>query len=251
VTSVPDKVQQVSAYDQDDRMADLLQHGQIVSCALVPRSSNYTFVVSLEGTEGSTCRAIYKPRQGENPLWDFPYGSLFLRERAAYLLAEALGWCFVPPTVVREGPYGPGSVQLYIDHDPTRHYFALRDGYALDFQRMLVFDWLANNADRKGGHCLLSTDGSVWGIDHALTFHAVPKLRTVMWDFAGLPIPEEFLLDLERVGDLLDRLEGPLAELPGMLQPGEIVALKRRRTAILARRRFLDLSEGDIPWPLI
>ncbi len=232
-------------------MLELLESGRITDCELVPRSSNYTFLVLLEGGDGATCRAIYKPERGENPLRDFPYGSLGLRERASYLVAEALGWHFVPPTVVREGPHGPGSVQIYIDHDPTRHYFTLRDDYSLDFQRMFVFDWLTNNADRKAGHCLLSPEGAVWGIDHGLTFHAAHKLRTVIWDFANLPIPEQFLLDLERLGLRLDRLDGQLAELPDLLQSQEIAALKRRREAILARRHFLDFSEGGVPWPYI
>lgn len=241
----------MSEYGRQEIILGLLERGSFTSYALVPRSSNYTYLVSLEGDDGASCDAIYKPGQGENPLRDFPYGSLSSRERASFLLAEALGWHFVPPTIVRDGPYGPGSVQLYVDHDPTRHYFTLRDEYPLDFQRMFLFDWLANNADRKAGHCLLSPEDTIWGIDHGLTFHAVPKLRTVIWDFAGLPIPEQFLTDVERLGPLLDRLEGPLAEMSDLLTSPEIEALKRRQAAILARQHFLETYEGGVPWPWV
>jgi uncharacterized repeat protein (TIGR03843 family) len=218
---------------------------------LAPRCSNYTFLVSLEGPDGSGCHAIYKPSEGERPLWDFPHGSLSLRERASFLLADALGWHFVPPTVVREGPHGPGSMQLFIDHDPRLHYFALRDEHEEQFKRMLLFDWLANNADRKGGHCLLAPDGKVWGIDHGLTFHAAPKLRTVIWDFAGLPIPKALLSDLEALAPRLEKLDGPLAELTSLLSVEEIAALGRRAETILSRRRYPKEGEGGIPWPII
>lgn len=230
-------------------LSSLLEHGRVTSCDLLPRGSNYVFVAQVLGENGDACRAIYKPRDGENPLWDFPSGSLCLRERAAYVLAEALGWRFVPLTIVRDGPHGVGSMQAFVDHDPRRHYFTLRDEHPLEFQRMFVFDWLANNADRKAGHCLLSSDGAIWGIDHGLTFHAAPKLRTVIWDFAGLPVPDPILAAVEQLVPKLDALDGPLAELRALLRNDELAALKQRLEAILTRRRFLDVHEGGVPWP--
>ncbi|MSQ11466.1 MAG: hypothetical protein EXR48_02030 [Dehalococcoidia bacterium] len=227
----------------------LLQEGQITSCSAIPRGTNYTFRVSLRAQDGASCEAIYKPRDGENPLWDFPQGTLHLRERATYLLAEALGWCFVPPTVVREGPYGPGSVQLHIKHEPDCHYFTIREQHIPDFQRMALFDWLANNADRKAGHCLLSPDGKVWGIDHGLTFNVAPKLRTVIWDVAGQPVPALLLADVERLGDVLSPLQGPLVELSKLLSNHELSALRKRRETILSRRCYPETHEGGVPWP--
>jgi hypothetical protein len=229
----------------------LLEQWEITSYVLLPRGSNYTFMATLEGPDGATVRAIYKPGKGERRLWDFPYGSLGARERASFLLAEALGWHFVPPTVVREGPEGLGSVQLFVEHDPQQHYFTLKELYPDEFERMCLFDWLANNADRKAGHCLLSADGTVWGIDHGLTFHEQHKLRTVIWDFAGAPVPEGLLKDIEALGPKLERLEGPLAELAELIEPSELAALKQRREVILERRQFLTRYEGGVPWPLL
>jgi uncharacterized repeat protein (TIGR03843 family) len=226
-----------------------LLNGRVASRALVPRGSNYTYLVTLVCDDGSTGKAIYKPQQGENPLWDFPYGSLCLRERAAYLVAEALGWRFIPPTVVRNGPNGLGSMQHFIEHDPACHYFTIREEHEEDFKRMFAFDWLTNNADRKSGHCLVGADGRVYGIDHGLTFHAMPKLRTVMWDYAGLPIPSALLRDLEAFGASLGTLRGPLVELPELLSSSEIAALKKRLETILQRRKLPETHEGGIPWP--
>src|SRR5215475_5521703 len=143
---------------------------------------------------------IYKPRRGEAPLWDFPDGTLYKRERAAFVLSEALGWQLVPPTVIRDGPNGIGTMQLYIHHrQEDADYFSLREQYQCEVQRMALFDLIANNTDRKAGHCLRGEDGRIWGIDHGLTFHHHPKLRTVIWDFGGEPIPEHFLADIRRV----------------------------------------------------
>lgn len=236
---------------EQNKLVDLLLNGEITSDQLLPRGSNYTFMVTIEDGDGRMCRAIYKPTQGERPLWDFPTGSLCQRERASYLLSEALGWHFVPLTVVRDGPHGPGSVQLFVEHDPQQQYFTLRELYPDEFQRMCLFDWLANNADRKAGHCLLSSDGTIWGIDHGLTFHTEHKLRTVIWDFAGEPIPETLLRDVEDLGEALGGGRGPLGELADLIEPAELKALRRRREAILERRSFLTRYEGGVPWPLL
>ena len=130
-------------------------------------------------------------------MWDFPDGTLYRRERAAYLLATDLGWEFIPPTIIRDGPYGIGMVQLFIPNDVHANFFTLRDTYADDMRRMALFDAVSNNADRKGGHCLLGNDGRIWGIDHGLTFHESNKLRTVIWDYSEEQIPAALVADLE------------------------------------------------------
>ncbi len=228
----------------------LLESGDILSCELIPRGSNYTFLVEIRNGDSAGCYGVYKPVSGERPLWDFPHGSLGQRERAAYLLSEAIGWGFVPPTVLREGPHGYGSLQLFVPHDPRQHYLTLRDQHTLDFQRMCAFDWLANNADRKAGHCLRSQDGRIWGIDNGLTFHERHKLRTVIWDFAGQAMPASLIDDLQLFGTRLERKEGAaISELAGLLTGGEIAVLSRRLLTILERRRFPETSEGGVPWP--
>src|SRR6266568_4712327 len=177
----------------------LLEHGTIEGIELIPWGSNYTFAALLRAADGSSCFGVYKPRRGEVPLRDFPNGTLYKREVAAYELARSLEWDMVPPTIVRpEGPHGIGSLQLYVEPDPgpASQYDRLRETHRCALQRMAIFDLLINNADRKGGHCLLDVRGQVWGIDHGLTFHHVPKLRTVIWDFCGEPFPAEIVQQL-------------------------------------------------------
>ena len=146
-------------------------------------------------------RAIYKPRRGERPLWDFPSG-LDHREVAAYELSEALGWDLVPPTILRDGPLGMGSVQLFIEADFEQHYFTLYEDEAHHdaLRTMCAFDLVGNNTDRKSGHCLLGLDGRIRGIDHGLMFHHEFKLRTVIWEFGGEPVPEPILAGGRRAG---------------------------------------------------
>jgi uncharacterized repeat protein (TIGR03843 family) len=177
---------------------------QLESCELtvagrLPWSSNLTFLVTLESGSAEPLQGVYKPASGEQSLWDFPDG-LYRREVAAYQLSEALGWGIVPPTVAREdGPFGPGSLQLFVEADYEQHYFPLFEGGGHDdvLKRMCTFDIVANNADRKSGHVLQGPDGRLWGIDHGLCFHWQPKLRTVIWDYVDERVPEEHLSDLE------------------------------------------------------
>ena len=231
--------------------APLLQ-AEITSCELIPRGSNYTFLVELHNGSTETTLGVYKPASGERPLWDFPDGSLGERERGAYLLSEALGWGFVPPTILRDGPHGPGSVQLFVPHDPRQHYFTFKDEHTLECQRICAFDWLANNADRKAGHCLRSPADRVWGIDNGLTFHPRNKLRTVIWDYASEPMPPAITADLQDLAGRLQRLDGEvLAELAELLEPDELAALRGRLDKILQRRHFPDTHEGGVPWPYI
>jgi uncharacterized repeat protein (TIGR03843 family) len=191
---------------------------------------------------------VYKPERGERPLWDFPRG-LYRREIAAYLLSEAFGWGLVPLTVAREGPLGAGSLQLFIEADFEQHYFTLREDarHHPALRRMCLFDLLANNADRKGGHCLLGPDGRIYGVDNGLSFHAEPKLRTVIWEFGGEPIPD----------DLTCAVAGfhaaPLPKgLAALLTSTERRALRARAAAVLAAGCFPQETSGyRYPWPLV
>jgi len=193
--------------------------------------------------------AIYKPAKGERPLWDFPRG-LWKREVAAYELSSSLGWDVVPPTAARlDGPLGPGSLQYCVDAVGDEHYFTLLEEPSQheSLKRIAAFDLVANNADRKSGHCLLDQDGHVWAIDNALCFHAEPKLRTVIWDFAGDRIEDDLLSSLE----LLARAEVPRI-LRRLLEDEEIAALSARAASVFRRGKYPEPT-GDFPypWPLV
>lgn len=234
----------------EDEVLRLLREGDLELLGLLPRSSNSTFLARLrEGPD--PVLAVYKPRAGEAPLWDFPEGTLCHREVAAHVLAEALGWPFVPPTILRGGPHGEGSVQLFVDFDPAHHYLTMREERPDDFRRIALFDVVANNADRKSGHCLLSTGGDLFVIDHGVCFHDEPKLRTVIWDFVGEEIAAGLRADLERVGGDLER--GPLADRLGdLLRPTEIRAMRRRIADLLEEGRFPEPGPGrPYPWPIV
>jgi len=223
----------------------LLAQGELDIQGRMPWSSNNTFLaeVCLDGVRGLT---VYKPGRGERPLWDFPPG-LYHRELAAYLLSEALGWGLVPETVVRDGPLGEGSVQRFVDADFSEHYFTLleRDEHLPALQAIAVFDLLANNADRKGGHCLLG-EGQIWAIDHGLCFAAEPKLRTVIWDFERQPIPAPLLADVEQL------VASPPLDLLALLEDDECEALLARARRVLARPAFPSVGAGrPYPWPMV
>ncbi|MFN2526684.1 MAG: SCO1664 family protein, partial [Actinomycetota bacterium] len=163
----------------------LLATGDVEVLGRLPYSSNYTFLARVTGPSSERL-AVYKPRQGETPLWDFRQGTLAARELAAFRVSEAAGWGIVPPTVLRsDAPLGEGSLQVFIEHDPDRHYFALMEERREEFARFAAFDVVVNNADRKAGHVLEDGSGRLWGVDHGVTFHVEPKLRTVIWAFAG------------------------------------------------------------------
>jgi len=231
--------------------ATLLTHGEITVVGRVAWSSNAALLVTVE-CDGVEMLAVYKPERGERPLWDFPDGSLCRRETAAFLLSEALGWDIVPRTVLREGPYGVGSVQRFVDHDPDDHYFTLLEDHVDVFLRFAVFDVLANNADRKGGHCLQERGtGKIFGIDHGLTFHVAPKLRTVIWDYAGEHVPDSLVAD---VASLRARLDRELADdFAALLLPIEVEAIARRADELLMDGRLPQPDEGyhSVPWPMI
>jgi uncharacterized repeat protein (TIGR03843 family) len=243
---------------------ELVLHGRIIP------ASNATFVGEVDGT-----RVVYKPVAGERRLWDFPDGTLAFREVAAYAVSEALGWDVVPLSILRDGPHGPGMVQLWREPDerqqavtivpegaPPPGYRHVFDGLdQLDrpvslvhedsepLRRMAVFDVVVNNADRKGGHVLEMPDGHRHGVDHGVTFHTDPKLRTVLWGWAGEPLTEDELAGLDR---LLEALDGGLGEqLPHLLAEHELQRLRHRCHRLRADAVF-PFPRGDwpaIPWP--
>ena len=227
-----------------------LQRGELEPLGLLPRSSNFTYLARVDA-DGEQTLAVYKPIQGESPLWDFPEGTLAAREVAAFVLAAALGWPRIPPTVLRDGPKGPGSVQLFVAFDPGEHFFTMQGARADTFRRVALFDVVANNADRKAGHCLLGEDGEVFVIDHGVCFHEEPKLRTVIWDFVDEPIPPELVGDL---GSLEAALEaGELrVRLLELLSPGEVEATQARLRELLRAGRFPEPGPGrPYPWPVV
>ncbi|MBI4496792.1 MAG: SCO1664 family protein [Chloroflexi bacterium] len=230
-----------------------LEQAEIVATRPIPRGSNATFLVRLACPEAGESLAVYKPRRGEAPLWDFPSGTLYRRELGAYLVSQALGWPAVPPTVIRNGPYGVGTVQLYIDHQPETHYFTFGGAHLPDLQRIAAFDALTNNADRKGGHCLEDAAGRVWCIDHGLTFHTDYKLRTVVWDFHGQPIPDDLLDALQALRERLDQPDDPLVHALGeLLAPAEVHALLRRSDALREAGTFPEPGPyRNTPWPMV
>jgi uncharacterized repeat protein (TIGR03843 family) len=226
----------------------LLSEGSVELVGRIPRSSNQTFLVQVSLGDDEAY-AVYKPESGERPLSDFEPG-LYRRERAAYLLSESLGWGFVPPTVIREeAPAGVGSLQWFIECDFQEHYFTLfadAPETHSELARIALFDYVTNNTDRKSGHVLRGDDGRIWGIDHGLCFSAAFKLRTVIWDFAGEPIPAALLEDI-----------APLAEAapPGvadLLNDNEVTALKQRvRRLLRAGVLPVDRTGMRYPWPLV
>ena len=243
---------------------ELVLHGRIMP------ASNATFVAEVDG-----CRVVYKPIAGERPLWDFPDGTLAFRERAAYVVSEALGWDVVPPTILRDGPHGRGMVQLWREPDPQQEavtvvpegayppgYLHVFDGLdqhdqpialvhedSVALRRMAVFDVLVNNADRKGGHVLEMTDGHRHGVDHGVCFHTDPKLRTVLWGWAGEPLADDELAGVDRLLAALDGVVGQ--ELEELVDGRELQRLRHRAERLRSSAVF-PVPRGDwpaIPWP--
>ena len=227
-----------------------LQEGEFELQGRFVFGSNYTFLANLV-YQGESLITVYKPEKGERPLWDFPPGTLGKRETAAFLVSEGLGWNFVPPTFYRQdGPYGPGSLQLFIEHDPQITYFDFTPEDRQRLQRVAVFDIFINNADRKGSHVIKDGQGFLWLIDHGICFHEQEKLRTVIWDFAGQEIAAELLQELEAY---LQELEnGSTAQgLELYLSVEEIQALIRRGRWIIENGTFPEPDENrrSFPWP--
>lgn len=264
---------------------DALLDGELTLIGQITHASNATLVCDAESGD-DVVRCVYKPIRGEQPLWDFPDGTLAGRERASYLVSERLGWGVIPRTILRDGPFGPGMVQRWID-TPDRHgtdvssdspvgldlvdicpsgdvppgFFEILHATDMDgsnvtlihaddprLQRMAVLDILINNADRKGGHALEGMDGSVYGVDHGICLHSENKLRTVLWGWAGSEVPGALVLD---VAELVEGLSGEFGdELTEHITPAEVTALRERALALVAAPT-MPRPNGNrpIPWP--
>ncbi|HEX5497554.1 MAG TPA: SCO1664 family protein [Mycobacteriales bacterium] len=227
---------------------DLLRRGELTVEGRLVDASNATLYCTVAHQDLRT-GCVYKPVRGERPLWDFPDGTLAGREAAAYLVSQVTGWNIVPPTVLRDGPFGPGMVQLWIDGDESVDLRRLVRGGTAPLRRMAVFDAVVNNADRKGGHLIPLPDGHVYGVDHGVCFSAEPKLRTVLWGWAGQALTDE-AIDVLSV--LRAELEGPLGKgLGDLLTTRELAATVRRVDLLLTAGRHPEPS-GDwpaVPWP--
>lgn len=245
----------VTTWRPDDaHVLDALREAEFRRLHLIYNSSNDVYLAELEHPEHGPGLAIYKPVSGETPLHDFPYGTIHHREIAAYEFSRLLGWPLVPPTVERSGPHGEGSLQLFIEHDPAQHYFVLRRDPTLHEQlvRLAAFDLVTNNADRKGGHVLCDVDARLWGIDNGLCFHREEKLRTVIWDFSGRPVPPALLADLERIRACIAMSDERAAALVALLAPAEVDALLMRCAQLLAEPVLPEMYPWRcVPWPLV
>ncbi|MET3963869.1 putative repeat protein (TIGR03843 family) [Marmoricola sp. OAE513] len=253
---------------------DLLATGELTLLGRIMPASNQTYLCRL-GPEEDAPQAVYKPTSGERPLWDFEDGTLSNREYAAYLVSEALGWSVVPPTLLRDGPAGPGMVQLWCEpdagadavdvvaagpvapgwlhvvdaHDNEDRPVMLVHEDSPSLRRMAAFDLAVNNTDRKGGHVLAMADGHRYGVDHGVCFHEDDKLRTVLWGFAGLPLEQA---EIDGLTSLRAQLDGDLGnELGFLLNADEIAATRRRVDRLLRTGAFPEAGGGwpSLPWP--
>lgn len=225
------------------KIQTILTHGDYELRGQFMLGSNYTFLVDVHH-ESETVKAVYKPSKGEQPLWDFPDNTLALREVAAYELSEAFGFHIVPVTVYREdGPHGPGSLQQYIEYDVEYHYFNFSVEDKQKLRPVVLFDILANNADRKGSHVFFEDDTHrLFAIDHGICFHEEPKLRTVVWDFAGQAIPDDLLAPLSSAANWVERFEP-------YLSPIEIDALLLRAEELCESKIFPRPLQGRRAYP--
>jgi len=233
-----------------DELDAIMQRSEFGALKLVPWGSNYTFLSALcDEQTGTEYAVIYKPCRGEAPLWDFPNGTLYKREYAAYLVAEALGWHFIPPVMVRDGPHGVGTVQIFVDANESIQYYQFQEQHQHELKRFAIFDLITNNADRKAGHCLLGADNYIWAIDHGLCFNAVPKLRTIIWEFSGQRLPDDIrqdLLDFASDPLRVAKLRGQLEEL---LDRREVEIFFRRLEQVIEAPVFPGISSRrQIPW---
>jgi uncharacterized repeat protein (TIGR03843 family) len=237
----------MAAVAPDRSALSVLECGDVEVLGRLPWSSNATFLTTITAGD-RRCQAVYKPGRGERPLWDFPHG-LYRRELAAYHLSEALGWGMVPPTVIRDGPLGEGSFQLFIEADFEQHYFTLyeqRQDLHPQLMAICAFDILANNTDRKSGHVLLGPDGRIWGVDQGLCFSADFKLRTVIWEFGGQRLPASLIATFEPLASKV-----PL-ELAALLDDDEVEALQRRARRLASEPVLpVDPSGRRYPWPVV
>jgi hypothetical protein len=223
--------------------AALLEQAEHVRLQPIYYGSNHCFLVTVDGGEAGHSYAVYKPARGEYPLYDFPSGTLYRREVGTWLINHLLGWNVVPPTVVTRGKYGIGSLQLFIES------YDEGEIAVEELRRLALLDVILNNADRKSEHCLLGQDGKLWGINHGLTFHVQPKLRTVLWHFAGLPLNEREHCDIERLVAALQLCKAPeVRAARDLVTGGEWRALVERADRLTAARRFPDPRYKAVPY---
>ncbi|GAB2326013.1 SCO1664 family protein [Streptomyces griseoincarnatus] len=274
--SAPERIPPRSVTATDPAAAELLVRGELTVRGRIREASNAALYCTVTH-EDREAACVYKPVAGERPLWDFPDGTLAGREAAAYEVSRATGWDLVPPTVLRDGPYGEGMCQLWIETGPGAELLALVDGEepgpgwkAIGFaevgegrtallvhadddrlRRLSVLDAVINNADRKGGHLLPTADGRLHGIDHGVTFNTENKLRTLLWGWAGEPLPEEALDVLKRLRDALAPSGLLTAALTPLITPAEIDATRARVDALLASGTHPEPGTDwpPIPWP--
>jgi uncharacterized repeat protein (TIGR03843 family) len=238
----------VTGLDRDATLR-LLERGTLAVRGRIVTASNASFLGTVsDGAASATC--VYKPVRGERPLEDFPDGTLWKRERAAYLVSDASGWDIVPPTVTRaDGPFGEGMAQLWIDVDADADVWKMVNEPDERLRRIALFDAAVNNADRKGGHLLPTPGGHVYGVDHGICFAAEPKLRTILWDWRGEPITPA---ELEVLRSLRAKLEGPLCEaLQRLISDAEMRALNARLDRLIRTKVFPqpDPYRMAVPWP--
>ncbi|GAA4220438.1 hypothetical protein FHR32_006522 [Streptosporangium album] len=230
----------------DETALRLLRDGRLEVAGRLVEATNMTLYCSVR-LGGLTAACVYKPVRGERPLWDFPDGTLAAREVAAFEVSAASGWRIVPPTVYRDGPFGPGMCQLWIDTDPEVDLMVLIRSRQPALRRMAVFDAVVNNADRKGGHLLPMVDGHIHGVDHGVSFSAEDKLRTVLWQWRGKPLSRE-------ATNVLARLERELEEGRLGRRLRELLTLAEVEATWLRVRRLLDTGLHPLPsqdWPAV
>ncbi|MFJ1975224.1 SCO1664 family protein [Streptomyces sp. NPDC087903] len=274
--SAPERIPPRSVTSGPLSPAELLAEGELTVRGRIREASNAALYCTVSH-DGQEAFCVYKPVAGERPLWDFPDGTLAQREVAAYEVAEATGWGLVPPTVLREGPYGEGMCQLWIEMTPETELLALVDGEepgpgwkAIGFaevgegrtallvhadderlRRMAVLDAVINNADRKGGHLLPTAAGRLYGIDHGVTFNAENKLRTLLWGWAGEPLTDESVAVLKGLQEALTASGSLARRLAALITEAELDATRARVDALLASGKHPEPS-GEwpaIPWP--
>ncbi len=239
-----------SSHDKE-LILNYLRNGEIVVEGRFTWGSNFTFLCDVKRGE-ETIKAVYKPTQGERPLWDFPSETLAGREVAAYLVSEAGGWHMVPPTVYRaDGQAGGGSLQFYVDHDPEYHYFNFTSEEKERLRPVVIFDEVINNTDRKGGHVVMDDEKHIWLIDHGVCFHEKSKLRTVVWDFANQQIPEDCLQQIRSFKEKLTPEQEVYQELVKHLSEIEIRAMIARIDKLVKTGIFPRPSGNrySYPWP--
>lgn len=224
-------------------VVSLLERSEHRYLAPIYYGSNHCFLVTLDGGIAGQSLAVYKPARGEYPLYDFPSGTLYRREVGSWLVSDMLGWNVVPPTVVCRGKYGLGSLQLFIESYPDER-VEIRE-----LQHLALLDIVLNNADRKSDHCLVGEDGKLWGIDHGLTFHAHPKLRTVLWHFAGDQIEADDFRDLSRLRQALSSgSEAAARQLRALVSAAEWESLIERLKRLVRGGRFPDPRYKSVPY---